>query len=134
MQTNTNIQLSPEFYFKAISSGLTDESNEFNWIWKDILGGKTLSEIAEKFFAHTEWDGDCFTDTSSGILNAYLMYKNGHKIPLEDLRYLRNRSGVITSKCIDEEENFEPIYHHFTCLDLIEELDGTDFFDYLNKK
>lgn len=127
-------QISEEFRLKAINSGLTNESNEFHWIWKEILDGTNLSEIAEKFFEHTEWNGDCMTDTSSGILNAYLMFKSGIKIPLDDLIYLRNRSGIITSKYTDENENSEPICHHFTCLDLIKELGRKEFFDMLNKK
>lgn len=129
-----NFQVSQEFYIKATNSGLTDESNDFNWIWQDIQNGKSLCEICSRFIEFTEWDGDCYTDTSSAILDAFVSFKNKQKIPIEDKKYLRNRSGVITTKCVDEDDNSEPIYYHFTCHDLILELDGSEFFDWLNGK
>jgi hypothetical protein len=154
-----DLKFSEDFCNKAKKSGLTDESNEFNWIWKSILTGEEIDKIIEKFFIHTEWDGNYLTDSSSGILNLFLTLKNRGKIFRSEYNYLRNKSGMITVKSAskkssiededeiedkdenddkieDKDENDDKIedkdededdkQHIFTCLDLIEELGGTD--------
>lgn len=143
-----DLKISEDFYTKAKKSGITDESNEFNWIWKSILEGEEIDKIAEQFFIHTEWDGNYLTDSASGILNLFLTFKNRGRITRGEYDYLRNRSGIITVKRASkkssdensdeiEKEDSDDKQNFFTCLDLIEELGGTigtKFIEFLRRK
>lgn len=117
--------------FLCLSSEPNEPNSNLGWIFLDILQNKTIEEIARKYIEVDNYNGNCSTSTSSAIFDAFLCYKeNRHYEPMDAL-YLSNRNGSIGSyETYHQNGALQMIF--FGAKDLIKELDGEDFFFWLD--
>lgn len=123
-------QLSEEFVKKLDICLVKKNSNE--WIWSFIQEGKSLLEIAKHYNANYD-DDECGKSTTSSLFNAFIHFKENKEFDSITAAHLSNRDGILGHHVIkDDSANFVDLIH-FTVVDLIQELDGDEFFIWLNK-
>lgn len=124
--------MSEGFLKKAQNCGIMEDGHEMNWLWKMIQSNANLREIADAIIGHNEYDGNYLTDTTSALLEAYLTYKSGGRMDRDEKNYLKNRAGIIVVKMINK-KNDDPNDFIITCHDLISELEGEEFINWITK-
>lgn len=129
-QYNT-YHLTYDFINKMNLCGISNTTNSLYWIYKAINEGKTLLEIATTYIYNSDYDGNCLTNSTCGLFEAYECFKNGSFFDANDAMYLSSRSGIISSFQNHNTEN-QLFYISFTFRDLVIQLDGPEFFDWLN--
>jgi hypothetical protein len=127
-----NRVVSDGFIKKAKNCGIMEEYHEMNWLWKMIQSNADLREIADAIIGHNEYDGNCFTDTTSALMESYLTFKSDGRMDRDEKNYLKNRAGIIAIVSRNEKDD-DPNDFIITCLDLISELDDDNFVNWLRK-
>ena len=133
------ITLSPEFnnklnlclsHNKDICDDSEDEDNN-TWILGYIQEKKSLLQIANKY--NYSYDGEYASSTCGGLFDAYIQFKQNRDFDTVAASYLSTRAGVLASSIqYDADKKFIGMIY-LTVKDLILELDGTEFFSWLNK-
>jgi len=101
-----------------------------HWIVQDIINGSTAFEIATKYLDRSDYDGDFLTSTTDGLLDAFITFKENRSIDPSEAAYLANRAGGL-GQCFDDEFEGRINLSIFSVRDLIRELDGSEFDDWL---
>ncbi len=105
-------------------------SNLFYWIIDDILTGKSIIYISEKFI--NKYKNNRIAQTSCEIFEIFNSYINNNYIDYKKARYLRYCNGILsTVYYFNSEGKFKIIF--FTVNDIIRELDGDGFYIWLNQ-
>lgn len=128
--SSCSTQLSESFIKKIelCKNGTIDK--EFNWIFVDLLEGRSALDIANKALEFSDYDGDCLTSATHGLFDAFVSYKNESIIDSDDAAYLSNRAGPIGYYNIEESDGVTKM-EIFSVRDIIRELDGEGFFVWL---
>lgn len=106
--------------------------NRLETILMSILNNKSLLEIAQEYNIQSNYNNNYLTQTSCGLFDAYIHYKNNKNFDLKGALYLRSRAGTLgTFKIQDGSGNSSMIF--LSVREIIREIDGTNFFVWLNK-
>jgi hypothetical protein len=97
------------------------------WIYQAILDGSSLLSISSKYLEQSDYDGNYLTSSTDALFEAFITFKNNQFMDAEEAGYLANRSGIITQYTDPQTGNVMC----FTVRDLIEELDGSEFYSWL---
>lgn len=125
----TTRKLSEKFVQK-VNLCLLAEKNCNEWIWSFIQERKSLLEIAKHY--NVNYDGEYLKATCCGLFDAYIHFKENKEFDTIAASYLSERSGVLGSFVIkDKYDKFVDMIN-FTVVDLISELDGEEFFTWLD--
>ena len=100
--------------------------NSNQWII-EFIENVNIIEMCEEFMIEAEYDGDPVEDTTSGLFEAFIAYKNNILINKFDAKYLKKRGGIL-GKYIEEFKTC------FSAKDLIKLIDGVGFEKWLNSK
>lgn len=103
--------------------------NNYGWIYRYIFLNKPLIDIAKKFLldAYYNKENVCYE-----LFCAYYKFKNNISISWKLARYLKYSLGILgTGWYYDNENKFRIIF--FTIKDIIKELDGEEFFIWIDK-
>ena len=122
---------SPEFVNKINLCLMDNQDNEDRWILEFIQEKKSLLEIAKHY--NRDYDYEYASSTCGGLFDAYIHFKKGTDFDEVAASYLSTRAGVIGSSIqYDEDKEFVGMIY-LTVKDLILDLDGSEFFSWLNK-
>jgi hypothetical protein len=129
--TSNTRPFSQEFTNKFNLCLLHNQDIEDKWISQFILDNISLLDIAIRY--NIDYDFNYASSTTSALFDAYIHFKQGKPFDVVAASYLSSRSGII-SRSIQYDANkiFIDILY-LTVNDLILELDGTQFFVWLNQ-
>jgi hypothetical protein len=129
--TSNILPFSHEFSTKLNSCLLNNQDDENKWILQFILDQKSLLDIAKRF--NIDYDFNYTSSTTSALFDAFIHFKEGKSFDVVAASYLSSRSGIIARSIqYDANKIFIDILY-LTVNDLILELDGTQFFVWLNQ-
>ena len=117
---------------KLIICKINNKSHEFYWIYNSICNGDSLEKIATEYLVKKKYSGYCFSDSTCGLFDAYIKYKNKKYFDPLDALYLSNIAGLLVLHKITDEITGE--FKNCICFsvdDLIRELDGDGFFKWI---
>ncbi len=105
-------------------------SNLFYWIFDDIFKENSILDISEKFI--DKYTNIGLAQTLYEIFEIFILFKNNQVIDYKKARYLYYCNGIIsTSYYFNSQGKFTVIF--LTVKDIIRELDGDEFFIWLEK-
>lgn len=129
--TSNTLPFSQEFTNKLNLCLLNNQDIEDKWILQFILDNISLLDIAKRY--NQDYDYNYSSSTTSGLFDAFIHFKQGTTFDVVAASYLSSRSGIIARSIqYDENKIFSDILY-FTVNDLILELDGPQFFVWLNQ-
>jgi hypothetical protein len=110
-----------------------DETN-FGWIYYKLLASNSVIEIAYIYLKKSKYNGDYFFDFNSELFNAFCYYKNNSKkyYNYNIARYLCLKNGILAINTNSYLIN-DSIFTILTIKDIILELDGNGFINWLNE-
>lgn len=126
--------LSTEFKNKLTLCYLCKDDNDifFEYIYRSILEKKSLEKIAYEYLILSNYNGQCKTSIICGFFDAYYKYINNKEYNSLDALYLNSRvCNIGQYELLDVNGEFKIIFINIK--DLIYELDGKNFFDWLNE-
>jgi len=139
-------QFTENFLNKLTLCKINDISHELYWIYDSIINGDSLQNIALKYLAKYEYNGQYTTSSSCALFDAFIQYKNGKYydpyntfIQYKNCKYYDRYDAqylMCTSGTLDVHVETHEItgklkkITFFSVKDLICELDGTKFFEW----
>lgn len=120
------VQISSKYQNILTELNKCEQSQIVHFVTNYIQNGKSLEEIAHEFLRRSDYNGICFTDTSSAMFDSFIKYKNGMTIRKEDALYLSARAGFIGQYFDNYELKIVSVIY------LIHEIDGNGFFEWMD--
>jgi hypothetical protein len=126
MQTHVS-----DCFVKMNLLGFQDKTHKLDWMYDCMLNHCDPCEIAEKYLDFVEYDGQYLTDTCSALFEIFINFKNGKSCSKQEKEYLSSRAGTLDCKYISVDGEQKIII--ITVLDIIKEMDGPEFIQWLRK-
>lgn len=108
------------------------EHHKLHWIYISIIEKKPLIQIATEYLEKSKHNKLGTSDPRDNLFDAYIKYKNGLDIDSNDAVHLLDIKGNL-DMCVSKDDDGNKKIVLFNVRDLIKELDGNDFFDWVEK-
>lgn len=131
-QTSNPSQITENFLNILKLCEVDVEHHKLHWIYISIIEKKPLIQIATEYLEKSNYDKLGISDPRDNLFDAYIKYKNGLDIDSNDAVYLLDKKGNL-DMCVSKDDDGNKKIIFFNVRDLIKELDGNDFFDWVEK-